>query len=91
MAHGDIAVVSAYENLLALGDYIARAVYSCVYRGLSAASADRLYFRYTVRYFKKSLTAGKKLGLKIGAQAEAQHRYVKTVCYVFKPRHLLFG
>ena len=48
VTHGDVTVVAAQKDLVALGEDVAAAVQSGVYRGLAAAGADGFYFRQGV-------------------------------------------
>ena len=79
MAHGDIAVVSAEEDLAALGDDVAVRADACIGRGLAPAVTDGLDLGDGVRQLKQPPAAGEKLCLEIRPQAEAQDGQIFAV------------
>ena len=79
MAHGDVAVVAAEEDLPALGDDAAIAVDAGVDRRLAAAGAHGLDLRDGIGQLHEPPRAGEEVREKIRPQAEAQHRDVLLV------------
>ena len=79
MAHGDITVVAAQEDLIALGDDIAVGADAGVRGRLAAAVADGFDLGNGVGQLKQSPAAGEELRLEIRPQAEAQNGQVLAV------------
>ena len=88
VAHADVLVVAAEADLVALGDDVARRVETCVDGRFAAAAADGFDLRDAVRDLKQPLAAREHQRLKIGAQAEAEHRQIKMIHDVFQLFHL---
>ena len=79
MAHGDVAVVAAQEDLVSLGEDAAVPVQPGVHRGLAAAGANGLYLGYGVCQLHEPPGAGEKAGEEVRAQAEARFRQILLV------------
>ena len=79
VAHSHVGIVSAEENLTALGDDLALPVDAGVDDGLLAAGADGLDLGDGVRHLKQTAAALKEMGQKIRPQAEAEHGHVTFV------------
>ena len=79
MAHGNIAVVSAEKDLIAVGDDAPVFVDAGVYRGLAAAGADGFYFSDGVGKLHEPARAGEEVRQKVRAQAEAQDGQVLLI------------
>ena len=96
MAHGDIAVVSAYENLTARGYHMTFGINSRIDYSLCAAGADGFYFRYRIGNLKKPPASGKKMRHEVCAQSEAKHGniaeiyYLAQLVYLFRSEKLAF-
>ena len=79
VAHGDIGIVAAQQNLPALGDDLALLVNAGIDDGLFAAGADSLDLGDGVRHLKQTAAALKEMGEEVRPQAEAEHGHVKLV------------
>ena len=79
VAHGDVAVVAADHDLIALGDDVALAADARVDGRLCAAVADGFDLLDVVRHLEQPQAAGEELGEEVGPQAEAEHRDVEIV------------
>jgi len=79
MAHGDITVVAAQEDLIALGDDITVRTDAGIRGRLAAAVTDGLDFSDGVGQFKQPPAAGEQLCLEICPQSKAQNRQIFTI------------
>ena len=79
VAHGGVAVVAAEHDLGALGDDVAVAVDAGIDSRLCAARADRFDLGDGVGEFHEPPRSREEVSLKIGPEAEAQHRDVLVV------------
>ena len=79
VAHGDVAIVSAEENLVALGDHVAVLVQTRVDGSLGAAGADGLDLGNGVGHLKQAAATLEKMAEEVGTQAEAQNGDVVIV------------
>ena len=79
VAHGDVAVVAAEDDLRALGDDVTLAVDSCIDGGLGTAVAHGLDLLDHIRELHEPPGAGEEPGLEVGPQTKAEHRHGKIV------------
>ena len=79
MAHGNVAVVSAEENLIAVGDDAPGGIDARIDGRLAAACADGFYLGYGVGKLHEPACAGEEVRKKICAQTEAQNRQILVV------------
>ena len=89
MAHGDIAVVAAEEDLVAGGDYLPVGSDAGVDRGLGAALAYGLDLRDGVGQLHEPLRAGEHVREEVRAQAETEHGEVELVHHLAQAVYLL--
>ena len=79
VAHGDICIVSAKQDLSTLGNNLSAFVDTGVYNRLFSAGADGFDLGNGIGNLKQSATPFKQVGKKIRAKSKAKHGYVKTV------------
>ena len=79
MAHGYVAIVSAQQDLVALGDPLHIPVETGVDDGLGAAGADGLDLRHRVGHLEQAAAALKEVAEEVGAQTEAEDGNVVDV------------
>ena len=91
MAHGNVAVVAAEEDLPALGDDAAIAVDAGVDRRLAAAGAHGLDLCNGIGQLHQTAGARKKMGKKICAQTKTEDRKIRFVYNLTQLVNLLGG
>lgn len=79
VTHGDIAVIAAEENLIAVGDDVSGRVDARVDGRLAAAGADGFDLGDGVGKLHEPACAGEEVRKKIRAQTEAQNRQILVV------------